>query len=382
MVGRGSCRAIPSQRPTLKRSLKKLDRAKRLRLLIALASLILTPFLSQAQTIEAVSREVSLFNFNQPTANYEAVSREVSLFNFNQPMANYEAVSREVSLFNFNQPTANREAVSREVSLFNFNQPTVNREAVSREVSLFNFNQPTVGLEAISREVSLFDRGSNSFDAISREVSLYDYGYNHLTLAIGSTVMLAGTFGGVPVTFSTLMPVTNVQVAVDFPQDLLTNWSVQPQSPLTGMASVSNNSRLHVTFSPAGGQSISNAQQLGQITFASASNQPSAFLPLQVAGAAAPMWDGTTDTPYKTTQNGEVVVLNSNSLLRANSGTNGQEYLTLYGLSGINYTIASATNLAPPAVWRPVYALTPTNFIAITPGIATTNPAMFFRARQ
>jgi len=121
---------------------------------------------------------------------------------------------------------------------------------------------------------------------------------------------------------------------------------------------------------------------LGQVTFTSISNQPSAFLPLAVADTAAPLPNGETGTPYKTNQNGEVVVLHTNSLLRTYRGTNGLEYLTLYGLSDINYTIESATNLNPPIGWQSVYTLTPANFIAITPGLETTNPAMFFRASQ
>ena len=349
---------------------------------MSLAIMFLTPMLSQAQ-ITNVSREVSIFNFGQPVANNEAVSREVSVFDFGQPTTSNDAVSRELSVFDFGQPAVSYEAIAREVSIFNFGQPAISSESVSREVSVFDFGQVVAGIEAISREVSVFDRGSILLDAISREVGIYNYGFNHFALAIGSTVVLAGTTGGVAVAFSTLAPVTNVQVAVDFPQYLLTNWSVSALSPLVGTAFVSNNSRLYLTFSPTNGQSISNTQQLGQINFASINNQPSAFLPLPVAGATAPMLDGTTYTPYKTTQSGEVVVLHTNSLLRAFRGTNGQEYLTLYGLNGTNYAIESATNLAPPIAWQTAYtALTPTNFIALTPGFGTTNQAMFFRAKQ
>jgi hypothetical protein len=252
---------------------------------------------------------------------------------------------------------------------------------VSREVSIFNFGQAVASTEAISREISIFDRGSILLDASSREVSIYDYGFNHLFLAVGSTVVLAGTSGCVPVTFSTLVPVTNVQAAVDFPPNLLTNWSVQPQPPLTAAAFVSNNC-LYLTFSPPTGQGFTNSQALGQIVFSSDGNQPSAFLPLPVASVAAPLLDGTSYTPYTTAQNGEVVVLNQRSLLRWSPATNGHPSLTLYGFSDTNYTIESATNLTPPSVWQPVYALTPSNFIALTPGVATTNPAMFYRAKQ
>ena len=377
------------------------DFTSRLRRWLPLAFLVPMPLLTGAQTNDAVSREISLFNFGQPTASYEAVSREVSVFDLGQPTASYEAVSREVSVFDLGQPTASYEAVSREVSVFDFGQPTARFEAVSREVSIFDFGQPAAGIEAISREVSVFERSSNLLDTISREVSvfdfgqpavnvegisrevsLYDYGYNQLNLAIGSTVVLAGTSGSVPVTFSTLAPVTNVQVAIIIPPNLLTNWSLLPQAPLTGTALVSNSSRLYLTFSPATGQSIINTQQLGQITFASISNQPSAFLPLPVASAMAPMLDGAMYTPYKAIENGEVVVLNSNSLLRAYLGTNGTEYVKLYGFSGTNYMIQSATNLVAPINWQTVCTLVPSSFIAVTPNLPTTNPAIFYRAKQ
>ena len=312
---------------------------------------------------DAVSREVSLFNFGQSTAGSEAISREISLFNFGQPTVSLEAISREVSLFNFGQPTIGIEAISREVSVYNRGSSML--EAVSREVSLFNFGQPTAGFEAISREISLFN-----------------HAYNVLSIEVGSTVLLAGSVGGVPVTFSTFAPVTNVQVAVDFPRGSLTNWSVQPLLTLTATAFVSNSSRLFLTFSPTNGQGILTTQQLGQITFTASSNQPSAFLPLSVADFMAPMRDGTTYTPYETVQDGEVVVLNKQSLERLWCGTNGDEYLTLYGFSGTNYTIESATNLDPVVVWEPVYTLTPSNFIAVTPALSMTNPAMFYRARQ
>jgi hypothetical protein len=255
-------------------------------------------------------------------------------------------------------------------------------DAVSREISVFMDNPPGPSLEAISREVSVFNAGTYSLDAVSREVSVINYGFNHLNVAVGSTVVLAGTAGGVPMTFSTLAPVTNVQIEVDFPQNLLTSWSVQPQSPLAGSAMVLNSSRLFLTFTPPDGQTISNTQPLGQINFTSASSQRSAFLPLQVASAAAPMQDGAVYTPYETAQNGEVVVLNTNSLLRASRGTNGQEYLTLYGYSGINYTIESTTNLSPPVTWQPAFTLTPEDLFVLSPGLATTNRETFYRARQ
>src|ERR1017187_6653473 len=59
-----------------------------------------------------------------------------------------DAISREVSLFNYGAPSVatNAEAISREVSVFNFSvfSATTNLEAISREVSVFNFSVPSV----------------------------------------------------------------------------------------------------------------------------------------------------------------------------------------------------------------------------------------------
>jgi hypothetical protein len=75
----------------------------------AAALLLCSPTL-RAQNQDAISREVSVFNFGQlglPTAGTEAISREVSVFNFGQlglPTAGTEAISREVSVYNYGVP--------------------------------------------------------------------------------------------------------------------------------------------------------------------------------------------------------------------------------------------------------------------------------------
>ncbi len=110
------------------------------RILLCLA-LLLFPLAAFAQT-EAISREVSVFNFGSPPTATEAITREVSLFNFGSPSASVEGITREVSLFNFGSPSTTSEAISREASLFNFGTPSSNLEAISREVS---FNDLTNG---------------------------------------------------------------------------------------------------------------------------------------------------------------------------------------------------------------------------------------------
>ncbi len=64
-----------------------------------------------------------------------------------------EAITREVTVFNFGQPTARVEAIAREISVFNGQGvPTGGiPEVYSREVSAFNFGSPLAAVEAISR---------------------------------------------------------------------------------------------------------------------------------------------------------------------------------------------------------------------------------------
>lgn len=127
---------------------------------------------------EAITREVSIFNFGAPSSAQEAISRETSVFNFGSPLAAFEAVSREISVFNGESvPTSNiAEVYSREVSTFNFGSPPANIEAIGREVSVFNGESVPTGdiAEVYSREVTTFNFGAPTAatEAISREVSV------------------------------------------------------------------------------------------------------------------------------------------------------------------------------------------------------------------
>ena len=110
----------------------------------------------------ALSREITTFNFGSPSAPVEAISREISLYNGSGPVP-YAAIpqvySREITTFNFGAPSAPLEAISLEVSLYNGSDPLPYADipqAYSREVTTFNFGSPSAPIEAISREVSVF----------------------------------------------------------------------------------------------------------------------------------------------------------------------------------------------------------------------------------
>jgi hypothetical protein len=118
---------------------------------------------------DAVSREISGFNFGQPTANFEAVSREASVFNAPSPDSDYDGVDDAYEI-NHGLNPADPNDVNQlsgftddsgspltwlQLYRYYFGQNKTLYDAVSREVSTFNFGQPTANYEAISREVSV-----------------------------------------------------------------------------------------------------------------------------------------------------------------------------------------------------------------------------------
>ncbi|HWN97424.1 MAG TPA: immunoglobulin domain-containing protein [Methylomirabilota bacterium] len=137
--------------------------------------------------------------------NGEAISREVSVFNFGVPSPAIEAVSREVSVFNFGQPSANNETISREVSVFNFGQATANVEAISREVSVFNFGQPSASVEAISREVSVFSTTNGMLTPV-----ILTHPTNQTVIAGFNAALTVEAVGTPPLSYQWLFNETNV----------------------------------------------------------------------------------------------------------------------------------------------------------------------------
>ena len=93
--------------------------------------------------LQREGREVSVFNFGSGTP-FEAITREQSVFNFGSPSATVEASSREISLFNGQAvPVSDLlQRETREWSVFNFGSPSASYEAISREVSVLNFTEP------------------------------------------------------------------------------------------------------------------------------------------------------------------------------------------------------------------------------------------------
>ena len=360
---------------------------------LPLLLLLLATPLSRAQTSEAISREISIFNYGASsiTTPAEAISREVSIFNPGLPVAvpNAEAISREVSVFNNNVPSVitTAEAVSREVSIFNPGLSVVvaNMEAISRELSIFNQGVPSLpaSLEAISREVSVFNNnvpviGAN-FDAIAREVSIFNYGVPPIVFSVGSTNALRDLPGQVPLQFQTALDLTNLSLTLQADDSHLQILGVTPASPevlATTLGAVTASSHpITFTLNPAAIPLTNHT--LAYLNFQGVSNLDSAIVPLTVSNVTGLRASGQFAPGLAT--NGQVIlIVNQPILFPTNSVPLG---FTMYGIPGATYSIEAATNLAP-ALWLEVQRLLESGSTLTITGLTNRGSQQFYRAEQ
>jgi len=347
----------------------------------------------QTPASDAISREVSVFNYGMPSAttNAEAISHELSVFNYGMPSAtsNAEAISREMSVFNFSVPlvATNVEAIAREVSVFNYGLPfvAVNTEAISREVSVFNFLVPSVAtnLEAVSREVTVFNLGvvfvvTNS-EAISRELSILNYGVPPVVFAIGSTNALGDEANQVPFALQTVLDLTNLSLTVQTDDSHLHILGVTPSSPevVSMVLGTANSNGLPIAFTFNRAAIPTTNHVLAWLNFQGITNLDSAIVPLTITQFTATRGSGQ-GVPAATT-NGQVMLIVRQPIL-ALSGT-PQFGITQHGLPGATYAIEAATNLAMP-VWREVQRMLESGRVLTLTGFTNNAAQQFYRTEQ
>ena len=318
---------------------------------LPLLCFLLTPLLSLGQANDAISREVSIFNFGLPsiTTNIEAISREVSVFNYGVPSV-----------------ATNLEAVSREVSIFNYDVPLIatNQETISREISVFNYGVPFV---------------STNLEAIAREVSLFNYGVPPIAFSIGSTNALKDQPNQVPFTFQTILDLTNVSLTLQADDSRLQILGITPVAPeiiSTSLgAVVSNNHPIAFTLNPAAIPATNHL--LAWLNFQGKTNLESAVVPLTVTDFAANRTSGQF-APGATT-NGQVILIVNQPILFP---TNRLPLdFTMYGIPGATYAIQATTNLVP-AFWIEVQRLLETGPTLSITGLTNRGSQQFYRAQQ
>jgi hypothetical protein len=327
---------------------------------------------AQTTTSDAISREVSIFNYGLPSVvtNVEAISREVSIFNYglSSVTTNAKAISREVSIFNYGVPlvVTNVEAISREISVFNFNEPSVatNVEAISREVSIFNVSVPLV---------------VTNVEAISREVSAFNYGVPPVVFAIGSTNALGDEANQVPFALQTVLDLTNLSLTVHTDDSHLHILGVTPGSPevvsiVPGTAN-SNGLPIAFTLNPAAIPTTNHV--LAWLNFQGITNLDSAIVPLTITRFTAARSSG--QAVPAATANGQVILIVSKPILVLSAKP--QFGITMYGLPGATYAVEATTNLASPD-WHELERLLESGRVLALTGLTNNAAQQFYRTEQ
>jgi len=326
----------------------------------------------------------------------DAISREVSAFNYGSlaaPSTSIEAISREVSAFNYGSlsvPSTRIEAISREVSVFNYGSlsaPSVTTEALSREVSVFNYGLlalPSTGTEAISREVSVFNYGlltypSVAIEAISREVSVINYGNPPILLSVGSTNVLGSAPGQVPFTLQTYLDLTNLSFTLLANDAYLQVLGVTPAAAEVQSATLGTpgfNSHP-VSFALNSAAVPLTNHTLAYLNFQGITNLDSAVVPLMISNISAFRASGQFAPGIGT--NGQIILIVNKPILFP---TNERPFnFTMYGVPNTTYSIQATTNLDLP-FWVEVQNLLETGAWLKITDFTNRGPQQFYRAQQ
>ena len=287
----------------------------------------------------------------------------------------------------FAASTQTSDAISREVSVFNYGAPSVttNVDAISREVSVFNYGASSVviSVDAISREVSIFNYGAPSVvigvDAISREVSVFNYGVPPVVFAIGSTNALGDEANQVPFALQTVLDLTNLSMTVQTDPAYLRILGVTPGSPevvsiVLGTANA-NGLPIAFTLNPAAIPTTNHV--LAWLNFQGITNLDSAIVPLTITQFSAARSSG--QVVPAATANGQVILIVNKPILVVSGKP--QFGITMYGLPGATYAIETTTNLALPN-WRELERVLESDRVLALTGLTNNAAQQFYRTEQ
>jgi hypothetical protein len=206
---------------------------------------------------------------------------------------------------------------------------------------------------------------------------------DYFELSLGSTVVLAGQTGSVPISMDSSTGITNIIFILNAPEERLTNFVLQALAPeiVNAALNLSAPNEWTGSFMATDVQPLKGIKLLANLNFTSVTNQMSAFVPLNLSGLMGTQGNGTV-VPTALAKNGRVVVIGAASLLEALIRTNGQRTLVFYGHPQTSSTLESTTNLMDSGSWKVEWQGTLTNLSHVFDDLGNTNNIIFYRGRQ
>ncbi len=224
------------------------------------------------------------------------------------------------------------------------------------------------------------DNGTPALSATQQFQVVVRQELNEFTLSLGSSNVLAGNLGSVPLQLTSSLDLTNLSAILQGPASSLTNFTLQAVSPevlSTLLQPLGDNEySLNLTLNPA--LSPGGTRTLAQLNFAAAPQLHSAIVPLAFSQPAATQSDGTP-APKPGVGVGRVFLIAREPLLDAWLGNHAARMITLYGKPWASYEMDYSTNVG--ASWQEFMRVPLTNTYTV---IAATNslPQVFYRALE
>jgi hypothetical protein len=213
--------------------------------------------------------------------------------------------------------------------------------------------------------------------------SLVTFGTLYTTVTLGTSAVLPGAAGNIPITVSSESALRDISFTLNLPTNLFTSLSVVGTSPLLNSASLQalSSNQVQLSFTAASGFNLLGNQQIAQLNFTTASNDSSAFVQLQPQSIQATNPNPAAVISFLANQ-GQILIVGPQSLLQASTDTGGIRKLKLYGIPWASFVIQYSTNLADPNGWKDLMRVPMTNIVATFSGLNMNVPNVFYRAYQ
>lgn len=200
-----------------------------------------------------------------------------------------------------------------------------------------------------------------------------------LNYQLGNTAVTAGQTNSLPVTVVSSANLTNLQMTLNWPSEILCNPTLTFLPPVISGSLQNQNGQILLHLQTAASQPLTGISQAAQVNFQVAAGQASSVISIPATLATGATADGLTYANVAV-QAGEVAVVGAQPMLQPSANVNLGRTLSLFANPG-SYQLQYATSLAPPVTWTPLMTYQQTNLIQTVP-VTSDQPVVFYRLQQ
>ncbi len=200
-----------------------------------------------------------------------------------------------------------------------------------------------------------------------------------LNYELGNTAVSAGQTNSLPVTVASSASLTNLQMILNWPSEILCNPTLTILPPVISGSLQNQNGQLFIQLQTAASQSLTGTSQVAQVNFQAAAGQASRIISIPATLATGDTADGLLYSNVAV-QAGEVSVVGAQPMLQPSANVNRGRTISLFANPG-SYQLQYSTSLAPPVIWTPLMSYQQTNLTQTVP-VTSEQPVVFYRLKQ